>query len=718
MVTSTPDGRKAMAEMARDLRLSELSPPVKMTLVQWAEEFRRLSKKSSARAGRFRTGEVEVARGPMHATTEPGVNIITLMICRQTLKTTLIENALGRYAHIDPCPMLVVYPKDEACEGFSKERLAPLIESTPVLSSRFGQGGRSEDTVHYKAFPGGFVAIVSAGSPMNLAMRPVRVTFCDEIDKYEPNKEGDPITQAEECTSTYKHQRLSIRACSPTWEETSRIWRSYQDSDQRRAFARCPHCDHWQDLDFFRHVHWEKIGGGHRAETAAIFCEKCGAEWSEADRRRAIGPGYVQWRQTRNFVCCGEGQDPRISRRWLWDDQHQVGYAVCSRCGRRGVRNNHAGFTCSKLFNPSYSIVELVEMWLVAAASEDTKQTFVNQQLGLPYKANVSRAIAASVLQERAEDFIGMVDEKRPIVPAGVCVITVGADVQPGSQAREGRIELEVVGWGLGEESWSLAYEVFTGDPSQPKVWDAVDKYLLQPWHREDGHLMGVRACCIDSGGLNTEDVYKFARARFTRNVWAIKGASDRGGQWSPVWPQVIKAKRQKYRTGQRPIIIGVNAAKEAVRQRLLVPEPGAGYCHFPNGRPEAYFAQLTAENLQVTGRGGARVRKWVLPKDRANEALDCRVYAYAALCGLYVVRRLDLRKTAQIIAGAADPIGVPPETALGAMLAKRQEQDERARARRVVQPAAAPAPAPPPRAMPPAPRPHRQVRRGVWRTR
>lgn len=712
MIASTSKGRDALRAMGREVRLAELAPPVKMSLVEWAEEFRRLSKKSSARPGKFRTSAMEVARGPMHAVTEPGVNTITLMVARQTLKTTLIENALGRFAHVDPCPMLVVYPKDEACEGFSKERLSPLIEATPVLSERFGQGGRSDDTVHYKAFPGGFVAVVSAGSPMNLAMRPVRVTFCDEIDKYEPNKEGDPITQAEECTSTFKHQKLCIRACSPTWEETSRIWRSYQESDQRRAFACCPHCDHWQDLDFFRHVHWEKIGGAHRANTAAIFCEKCGVEWSESDRRRAIGINRVQWRQCANFVCCGEGQDPRMTRLWHWDDQHQVGYAVCKRCGKRAVSNTHAGFTASKLFNGSYTIVELVEMWVAASKAEDTKQTFVNQQLGLPYKAQVSRAIAASVLSDRVEDFAVTVNTRRPIVPTGVLVITVGADVQPGSIAREGRIELEVVGWGLGEESWSLGYEVFTGDPSQPGVWAEVDKYLLEPWHREDGHMMAIRGCCIDSGGLNTEDVYKFARARISRNVWAIKGASDRGGQWTPVWPQVIKAKRQKYRTGQRPIIIGVNAAKEAVRQRLLVPEPGPGYCHFPNGRPEAYFAQLTAENLVVTGRGGARVRKWVLPKDRANEALDCRVYAYAALCGLYVVRRLDLVTTAKIIAGAPPPAGTPPVEVIAVSLAQARERAHQRQAQ-ATQPAAAPAP----RTMP-VQRPPRQVRRGIWRTR
>jgi len=32
---------------------------------------------------------------------------------------------------------------------------------------------------------------------------------------------------------------------------------------------------------------------------------------------------------------------------------------------------------------------------------------------------------------------------------------------------------------------------------------------------------------------------------------------------------------------------------------------------------------------------GGVRFRVWDLAPGRANEALDCRVYAYSALCGL-----------------------------------------------------------------------------------
>ncbi|MBO1020844.1 hypothetical protein IPV08_12775 [Methylobacterium sp. SD274] len=51
-------------------------------MVEWAEEFRKLSKESS-NGGKFITSRVEVARGPMLSATEPGVSKITLMACTQ-----------------------------------------------------------------------------------------------------------------------------------------------------------------------------------------------------------------------------------------------------------------------------------------------------------------------------------------------------------------------------------------------------------------------------------------------------------------------------------------------------------------------------------------------------------------------------------------------------------------------------------------------------------
>jgi phage terminase large subunit GpA-like protein len=80
---------------------------------------------------------------------------------------------------------------------------------------------------------------------------------------------------------------------------------------------------------------------------------------------------------------------------------------------------------------------------------------------------------------------------------------------------------------------------------------------------------------------------------------------------------------------------IGVDAAKGAIFARLNKRELGAGYCHFPEDRDEAYFRQLTSEYAVTRYSHGRPYQVYVKRRGVRNEALDLRVYAYAALQGL-----------------------------------------------------------------------------------
>lgn len=641
----------AIAELRRLLdraRTAVLRPPPRMNVPDWADTYRRLSTSAGAVGGKWETNRVEVARGPLMAVTEPGVATLSAECCTQVLKTELMLNTIGFFAHLDPAPLLLLQPKDEMADAFSKERITPMIQSSPALGEIMSdpRTRNGDDTLRFKRFPGGFLAISSAGSPSNLAMRAIRVVMMDEIDKYEPTKEGDPIALAEERTSTFMASALSIRACSPTWEETSRIHKSYLEGDQRRAYIACPHCGDWMTLDFFKHVLWDKTSDGeHVTGTACIYCEHCGSEITEAERQRIMTTKHaIQHRQTRSFEHCGVRQDPQVEQLWDWNEERQVGYAKCKVCGEHAVSNAHASFQVSKLYSPFTTVVSLAKKFIDTKDDPETRQTFYNTQLGLPYKLEVSKEVTSHFLVERREVY-------QAPVPEGGLVITVGLDVQTGSGGDSGRIEAETVAWGLGEESWSLGTMIFDGDPSRAEIWTAVDSYLMRPWRHQFGFDMYPMAACIDSGGHYTQDVYNFARARTGRNVWAIKGASD-GQTWSPVWPVSLKVEQrhERIRAGFKPTIIGVNAAKESIRQRLLVATPGPAYCHFPIDRSVAWFEQLTSEKLVLVRKSGAPYRMWKAKKGYANEALDERVYAYAALQGLYATRRFNMAQQYETI--------------------------------------------------------------------
>ncbi|HEX8382440.1 MAG TPA: terminase gpA endonuclease subunit [Sphingomonas sp.] len=647
-------------------------------MAQWADDERKLAKEAGSTSGKWRTSTVEVARGPMLSVTEPGVHIITAMVCTQLLKTSLLENTFGYFAHLDPGPILIVQPKEDAAEQFSKERITPLIRATPALRKIFGSGmsRNADETLLYKAFPGGFAALAGAGSPDNLARRPIRIGMCDEVDKYPITKEGNPLDLVDERMATFANW-LSVRACSPTISGESLIEDSYNAGDQRQASVACPHCGHRNFLEFFRHVHWEtdEETGEHRTARAQIHCEACGAGWSEGQRLRALQT--TRWHQTKPFTCCGKRHVPledyeRVWRDppggdnapsavdliWNWwaSDRWAVYRATCSDCGRWAINNEHASFTASKLFSPwpKDAPPKIAAKWIAAKSDPDKRVTFDNTQLGKPHQRQSSKDVAAETLAARAERWAGE-------VPEGVGTITAGLDTQ------DDRVEIEFVGWGHGEESWSLDHIIVPGDPAADEFWTRVDRELQRTFKRADGREFIVQAACIDSGGHHTQQVYKFAKARLGRHVWAVKGQSSRNGERTPVWP-IVKpsaANRQKF----KPVIVGTNSAKDSIRNRLGIEEPSPGYMHFDGRRDLGWYTQLTAERLITKVVAGRRFTVWDLPKGKANEALDCRVYAYAALAGLMhlgmklnaVVEAVSPAPEAAQAAAPKTPSGIEP---------------------------------------------------------
>lgn len=617
----------------RNIAVAFAPKPIEaLTVDSWADRFRVLDPSIASTPGSFRTSRVEVARGPMRAVTEPGVQTVTIMSATQLMKTTIVENVIGYHMHQRPSPILTVLPKAEAAKGFGKERLAALIRATPVLRDLVAEsvGHRSLESQTFRAFSGGFVALEGAGSPTNLASRPIRITLLDEIDKYESTREGDPVLLAEERTSTFR-DGLHVRCCSPTDDE-GRIWKSYLESDQRRPFVACPHCGHEQTLDFFKHVQWPKSPDGkvHFPNNAAIWCEACGVEWTEAQRLELMTmESAVRWYQTRPFECCEVHQEPLKTRRWEWDDEHLVGRALCAECGKPALSNAHAGFTASKLYSPFVTVATLAETWLRVKDDLEQKRVFVNTALAQPFAAEAGRNVEAHSIINRREDF-------GSALPREIVRLTAGVDVQGN------RLECHVVGWGAHDESWSVFYKILEGDPSKPDVWNRLDELLKSRFKHSLGVSLPISATCVDSGYL-PQSVHEFCKPRAFRNIWATKGSSwaKRG---DPIWP-VPKSTKHRV-TGNKPVVIAVDSAKDILRQFLMTEEVGPGFVHLPKQRSDAWCEQLIAERCVFERRGGMTVRRWTLPKGRANEAADTWVYAYAALCGLKA-RGLNLEKIA-----------------------------------------------------------------------
>lgn len=561
--------KKLKVRLDRAIKVA-LKPPPRLTVSQWADEHRQLSSESSAEAGKWSTSRAEYQRGMMDAVSDADIETVVLMTAAQIGKTELINNVVGFHIHQDPAPMLVVQPTLEMAQTWSKDRLAPAIRDTPVLSEKIGDP-RSRDsgnTTLHKVFAGGHVTACGANSPSSLASRPCRIILCDEVDRYplSAGTEGDPVALARKRSATFWNRKI-ILVSTPTEKGASRIEDAYAESDQRKYFVPCPDCGEHQDLKW-ANVQWTD----NKPQSAEYTCEHCGSCWNDAKRFQAIR--YGKWKKTAE----GDGKT--------------------------------AGFHLSALYSPWTPLEDIVRDFLASKRDPMRLKTWINTTLGETYEEQGER-IDEYDLYERREDWP---DD----LPEGAVVLTAGVDVQ------DDRLAYEVLATGSGHETWSIQYEEIYGDPSGSELWQRLDEVLNQTFIHPIRGEMIIRSTCVDSGGHYTQQVYNYARQRAGKRVFAIKGV---GGEGKP-----IIGKPSKNNIGKINLFpVGTDTAKELIFARLKITEEGAGYCHFPFTHSEEYFRMLTSEKKVTKYFKGRPRREWVKVRQR-NEALDCRVYAMAAL--------------------------------------------------------------------------------------
>lgn len=557
-----------------------LKPPPDITLSKWADGYRRLSTEGSAEPGQWRTSRAPYQKGIMDAISDRETERVVIMSCSQIGKTdAAILNPIGYYMDYDPAPIMVVQPTIAMGETFSKERLAPMLRDTPALQGKVGsvRSRTGENTILEKSFPGGYIVIAGANSAASLASRPVRVLLFDEVDRAPESAgtEGDPVELAMVRTTTF-WQRKIVLTSTPTIKGSSRIEQLYQDSTQEQWCLPCPSCGEKQPLE------WPRLN----FETLELACRECG---------------------------CLHSRQEWLSREGEW----------IARQAEHKVR----GFHLNALVSPWSKWGDLVDEWRKAAqlaerGDPEKLKVFINTKLGETWEDRGEKVDGHSLLSRR-EPYYAQ-------IPDGVCVLTLGVDVQ------DDRLAYEVVGHGLDGESWGIEYGELWGDPRQSRsdVWTQLDSVWAKRRCYGSGQSLSICAACVDSGGHAVDAVYAYCKARENRRIWAIKGEGGEGKPFTEKW-------RRTKRNRNLLFILGVNAGKDAIMAKLRVQRPGPGYCHFPRaedggalqGYGEHYFEGLTSEKkTAVRGRNGFVKYEWVKNPGARNEPLDCRNYANAAL--------------------------------------------------------------------------------------
>jgi len=673
----------ALADPARAERLVAelfaefLRPPAAVTVSQWADTHRMLSGKASSEPGPWRTDRTPYLRQIMDdLSARSSVQEVVVMFAAQLGKSESGMNWLGYIIDNEPGPVMCVQPTTDMAKRFSRQRITPMLEETPVLRRKVRENRSRDDanTTLMKDFAGGVLVVSGGNSAASLRSMPVRYLFLDEIDAYplDVDGEGDPVALAEKRTSTFARRKV-LKVSTPTTKDFSRIESAYLQTNACRYHVPCPHCGEHQALEWGAKgehgLRWHKLEDGSPDLTSVHYvCKHCGGVIDEHHKPAMLSRG--EWR--------------------------------ASKAPNRA--NRQTGYHLNAIYAPLgwISWPDLVAQWhdaMLAAKQGDVSKlkTFTNTVLAETWEEQGDK-VATHELARRAEDY--------PLghVPHGGLMLSMGVDVQGD------RIEYRTWAWGRGQESWLIDRELIYGDPAveegQPgSVWARLTERRRTPYLHASGSQVLVQACAIDTGGHHTQQVYGYVRAHHHANVLAVKGSSAKGKAILSKPSDIdVTWRGQKIPRGVKLWLVGTDIAKGVIYGRLRQAQPGPGYIHLPKVLANTdEFEQMTAERLVTKYFKGHPRMEWIKPNGRRNEALDCAVYAYAAAIWAGIERWTDVqwsRLEDRIAPTIRDLFATPPPDAAPAA----QQPITQA----VGQP-------PPPAPRPPTRRPIQQQRPRTW---
>ncbi len=567
-----------------------IEPDPLEALSEWADANMELPTGLSSEPGPWRTQRTPYLREILdHLSPSWSTEEVIVMKGTQLGLTTAAVIWAGHIIHRAPGPILLVEPTVDVAKKLSKQRIQLMLERVKVLRGlvKESRARDSGNTILMKEFEGGTMVITGANSGVGLRFMAARYLVLDEEDAYpqDVDGEGHPSELAKNRLSTFARAKV-FRISTPLEKLTSVIEPAYQAGSRAHYHVPCPICLHPQAL------RWANIiftfDGQQNPDRTAYRCEKCGHLIPESQKTWMLENG-----------------------RWVHEDPTNA------------IKSYHLPCLYAPYGWKRVSWSALVREFLRAKRKADggdrrALKVFITTRLAETWEEDAEK-LEAATLADRREEYAAP-------VPNGVLILTCAVDVQ------DTFLQAEVLGWGVGEESWSICYKIFYGSPAQKTVWGELDLFLQQSWQSEAALSMRVACTCVDTGGHYAKEAYEFVRPRQVRRVFAIKGSNQ------PAHPLVGRPSRNNLgRVHLFPL--GTDSAKDTIFSRLKLSEFGPGYCHFPRlpQYDDEYFAQLTAEEKRSKYERGILIG-YVYKKLRArNEVLDLRVYNMAALAILNV---------------------------------------------------------------------------------
>lgn len=573
-----------------------------MSSVEWANKYRFMAPEQTARPGKYKDAPTPWIKYMLAAMDDPKVRKI---ICLKSAQAAWTDGAWNNYlfkrTHLEPCPVVLLFPKEKTIRKYRDQKYDPSIRATPVLRELVdvSTSKSSGNRLDFIRFPGGFLALAASNAPDNIKSLSAPVVAVEEPDdcSSDVKGQGDSVALLEQRAKSFPNRKV-IFGGTPTIKGHSRIAEEYRHSNQTEFLVPCHHCGEshvlkWEyvacDIQPGRN---HEIYGDYLPDTAYYLAPCCGKPWSDKDKNRNV----------KKLV-------PVVNKPEIKDT---------------------VGFYINELYSPfdGSKLSVLMERYLKALhklnqGDESEMISFVNNTCGEAYEYK-DGSPGVDEIRDRLEDYPELV------VPYNGLMLTIGVDVQPD------RLAIVIRAWGRAEESWLIWWgEILAKntviDVEDP-VWTELDRIVFGRYQHIRFGSVPVTAMHIDSGN-NSEAVYAYVRSRQGRgvNIRAIKGSSNLDKAIVTAPKKVdLNAMTKVSKFGLQIWMVGVEKGKDLISERLRLTGSGPGRMHAYKDVRYDYPDQLLGESKIPSRKHGGR-KKWIKKSGARVEALDCENYAMHA---------------------------------------------------------------------------------------
>lgn len=545
----------------------------------------------------------------------------------------------------NPCNIMITSGNEDLSAEFVSTRLDPAIASAGLQnkirpSVQKKRNAKTGDTDKVKQFDGGNMFLCSVGAIDRVGkQKSLTVGIFDDwsASKMSDKKQGNlySILQQRFNTSAFTKQQIFISTPEVDPDPTYEL---FLKGDQRKWHLPCPCCGSMIDLRWTDVINGERVGviyekdiEGQLIESSIRYkCQDCFDTFEEKEKYKMYRHG--QWIATARPIN-PDWESYHINS--LYGAPNMDGWDILAR--------------------------EWLSIYESGSCDEAKMKAWKNLRMGEPSFEEVKQSDASGIMTNLPGYNVGEVPNalSNSLGCGNILFLTAGVDF--GGVEKDGRIDVEVVGWAENGQSFSIWQESL-GTYSPNKI--VREDHRRVKWTYENGYdhslfpklkeLICDRVFKVDEGDeglrvafscLDTGYLPDMIKAFLSNNpdvpaVSVVGRAEDSGFKFSAERPRykdpnsesglyTINVDYIKVDISRNMTKIISSESQELIPGTMCFPDPADKFY-----RKESFFKQLEGEELKPVKRASGEIfkYKWVARAGFQNHFLDARVYARAAM--------------------------------------------------------------------------------------